>query len=187
MFSSSILISLSKTSLVNQDKKSKFIAMERLLSHAAKGACPFLTKTTPTQLRALSTSSSLLTRARECPVFSKALHVSSARLSRPISSSSKVPQKATVALKQECVVEQVGQQVFREEKREKGFDYEAFIEGELDKKHSDKSYRYFNNINRLAREFPLAHTASREARVTVWCSNDYLGMSKHPLVVEAMK
>ncbi|KAI8850220.1 hypothetical protein BC829DRAFT_390145, partial [Chytridium lagenaria] len=66
------------------------------------------------------------------------------------------------------------------------FDYEGFYQSEIDKKHSDKSYRYFNNINRLAQEFPKAHVASGE-HVTVWCSNDYLGMSKHPLVVQDMK
>lgn len=66
------------------------------------------------------------------------------------------------------------------------FDYEAFYKGELRKKHEDKSYRYFNNINRLAKEFPRAHTASSEERVTVWCSNDYLGMGRNPQVLETM-
>ncbi|DAA79312.1 TPA_exp: 5-aminolevulinic acid synthase [Trichophyton benhamiae CBS 112371] len=41
------------------------------------------------------------------------------------------------------------------------FDYEGFYRGELDKKLKDKSYRYFNNINRLAKEFPRAHMAPR--------------------------
>ncbi|KAJ3184356.1 mitochondrial 5-aminolevulinate synthase [Gaertneriomyces sp. JEL0708] len=68
----------------------------------------------------------------------------------------------------------------------KAFDYEAFYQAELDKKHKDKSYRYFNNINRLAQLFPTAHTGTGE-HVTVWCSNDYLGMSKHPLVIDSMK
>ncbi|KAI2794106.1 5-aminolevulinate synthase [Penicillium oxalicum] len=66
------------------------------------------------------------------------------------------------------------------------FDYDAFYDGELEKKHKDKSYRYFNNINRLAKEFPRAHTASAEERVTVWCSNDYLGMGRNPQVLESM-
>jgi 5-aminolevulinate synthase len=56
----------------------------------------------------------------------------------------------------------------------------------LEKKHKDKSYRYFNNINRLAQEFPRAHTASTEERVTVWCSNDYLGMGRNPQVLNSM-
>ncbi|KAL8947381.1 MAG: hypothetical protein Q9222_006333 [Ikaeria aurantiellina] len=66
------------------------------------------------------------------------------------------------------------------------FSYEDFYNAELDKKHKDKSYRYFNNINRLAKEFPQAHMANKEGRVTVWCSNDYLGMGRNPKVLETM-
>jgi 5-aminolevulinate synthase len=66
------------------------------------------------------------------------------------------------------------------------FDYEGFYNGELDKKRKDKSYRYFNNINRLAKEFPRAHMASAEERVTVWCANDYLGMGRNPHVLRTM-
>lgn len=66
------------------------------------------------------------------------------------------------------------------------FDYEGFYNGELDKKHKDKSYRYFNNINRLAKEFPQAHMTARDERVTVWCSNDYLGMGRNPEVLKTM-
>ncbi|KAJ3162001.1 mitochondrial 5-aminolevulinate synthase [Geranomyces michiganensis] len=69
---------------------------------------------------------------------------------------------------------------------QKPFDYEAFYQNELEKKHKDKSYRYFNNINRLAQKFPTAHTGTGE-HVTVWCSNDYLGMSKHEQVNSVMK
>lgn len=66
------------------------------------------------------------------------------------------------------------------------FDYEGFYQNELDKKHKDKSYRYFNNINRLAKEFPRAHLANKEERVTVWCANDYLGMGRNPKVLQTM-
>lgn len=66
------------------------------------------------------------------------------------------------------------------------FDYDAFYNAELDKKHKDKSYRYFNNINRLAAEFPRAHMTAEEERVTVWCSNDYLGMGRNPEVLKSM-
>ena len=66
------------------------------------------------------------------------------------------------------------------------FDYEAFYNAELDKKHKDKSYRYFNNINRLAKEFPQAHMSNKDERVTVWCSNDYLGMGRNPQVLKTM-
>lgn len=67
------------------------------------------------------------------------------------------------------------------------FNYEAFYGAELDKKHQDKSYRYFNNINRLAQEFPKAHMDNAAERVTVWCSNDYLGMGGNRQVVDVMK
>ncbi|KAF8520111.1 5-aminolevulinate synthase [Gautieria morchelliformis] len=67
-----------------------------------------------------------------------------------------------------------------------GFDYEMFYNAELEKKHRDNSYRYFNNINRLAAKFPVAHTGSAKEEVNVWCSNDYLGMSKNPVVLETM-
>ncbi|KAJ5104985.1 hypothetical protein NUU61_002332 [Penicillium alfredii] len=66
------------------------------------------------------------------------------------------------------------------------FNYDAFYNAELEKKHKDKSYRYFNNINRLAKEFPRAHTADAEERVTVWCSNDYLGMGRNQHVLASM-
>lgn len=66
------------------------------------------------------------------------------------------------------------------------FSYEGFYDAELEKKHKDKSYRYFNNINRLAKEFPRAHMSNKEDRVTVWCANDYLGMGRNPNVLKAM-
>ena len=66
------------------------------------------------------------------------------------------------------------------------FNYEGFYNTELDKKHKDKSYRYFNNINRLAQEFPRAHMAEKDDKVTVWCSNDYLGMGRNPHVLKTM-
>ena len=68
----------------------------------------------------------------------------------------------------------------------KKFDYQGFYNGELEKKHKDKSYRYFNNINRLAQEFPRAHMAQKDERVTVWCSNDYLGMGRNADVLKTM-
>lgn len=66
------------------------------------------------------------------------------------------------------------------------FRYEQFYATELEKKHKDQSYRYFNNINRLAPKFPVAHTANVKDEVEVWCANDYLGMGNNPVVLETM-
>ena len=68
-----------------------------------------------------------------------------------------------------------------------GFSYQNFYVTELEKKHKDKSYRYFNNINRLAAKYPVAHTARPTDEVDVWCSNDYLGMGRNPAVLETMQ
>lgn len=71
--------------------------------------------------------------------------------------------------------------------QESSFDYDGMFEHELNKKRADKSYRFFNNINRLAKEFPLAHRQLENDKVTVWCSNDYLALSKNQQVVDVMK
>lgn len=55
-------------------------------------------------------------------------------------------------------------------------------------KKMDHSYRVFKKVNRSAETFPLAREYSwGEKGITVWCSNDYLGMSAHPTVKGAVK
>ena len=53
----------------------------------------------------------------------------------------------------------------------------------------DGNYRIFAEIERLRGEFPLArrHHGNSKDAVTVWCSNDYLGMGQHQVVIDAMK
>ncbi|XP_077430243.1 5-aminolevulinate synthase, non-specific, mitochondrial [Vanacampus margaritifer] len=70
------------------------------------------------------------------------------------------------------------------------FHYDGFFEKKIEEKKSDHTYRVFKTVNRLANEFPMADdfTASLEEtrEVSVWCSNDYLGMSRHPRVVQSI-
>ena len=66
--------------------------------------------------------------------------------------------------------------------------YEAFFRKQLDGLKREGNYRVFANLQRHAGDFPRAtHLRERSrAPVTVWCSNDYLGMGQHPQVLAAM-
>ncbi|MCZ7932666.1 5-aminolevulinate synthase [Agrobacterium leguminum] len=69
-------------------------------------------------------------------------------------------------------------------------DFEAFFTTELQSLHYEGRYRVFADIERQQGNFPRAtrYNANGERKdVTVWCSNDYLGMGQNPKVIEAMK
>ena len=67
-------------------------------------------------------------------------------------------------------------------------DFENFFQSELDVLRGDGRYRTFAELERRAGAFPRArrHVEGVVDEVTVWCSNDYLGMGQHPAVIGAM-
>jgi len=66
--------------------------------------------------------------------------------------------------------------------------YETFFQGELHGLHMEGNYRVFCDLERNAGAFPRAthHSDQGKTPITVWCSNDYLGMGQHPDVMNAM-
>ena len=75
--------------------------------------------------------------------------------------------------------------------------YVRFFEEAIDQLHSERRYRVFADLERIAGAFPRAiwrptadagtATNGEAKEITVWCSNDYLGMGQHPDVVAAMQ
>ena len=74
-----------------------------------------------------------------------------------------------------------------EPSREDQMDYENFFKSELDALRNEGRYRLFADLERKAGQFPRAtHHGPEKREITVWCSNDYLGMGQNPKVLEAM-
>jgi 5-aminolevulinate synthase len=66
--------------------------------------------------------------------------------------------------------------------------FEGLLRQKLETLHREGRYRVFADLKRRRGFFPAAdHCAADGSReVTVWCSNDYLGMGQHPAVLAAM-
>jgi 5-aminolevulinate synthase len=67
-------------------------------------------------------------------------------------------------------------------------DYEDRFRQYLEALHQEGRYRVFADLKRRCGSYPAADHFSAEGTrdVTVWCSNDYLGMSQNPAVRTAM-
>ncbi|MDR1827144.1 MAG: 5-aminolevulinate synthase [Methylobacteriaceae bacterium] len=68
-------------------------------------------------------------------------------------------------------------------------EYEAFFNAALNKLHDERRYRVFAEIERSADSFPAAlwHSPQGVKKIVIWCSNDYLGMGRHPVTIKAMQ
>ena len=68
--------------------------------------------------------------------------------------------------------------------------YDSIFSAAIDRLHDEGRYRVFIDILRTKGSFPNAHCFhghNGPKPITVWCSNDYLGMGQHPAVVSAME
>ncbi len=66
--------------------------------------------------------------------------------------------------------------------------YNQFFKEELNKLKDEGNYRVFADLEKIAGNFPQAlnYKEDNVSEVTVWCSNDYLGMSQKNIVIESM-
>src|SRR5947208_2271737 len=68
-------------------------------------------------------------------------------------------------------------------------DYDRIFRSAIERLHEEGRYRVFIDVLRTRGQYPNARCfgGNGPKPITVWCSNDYLGMGQHPVVIEAME
>jgi 5-aminolevulinate synthase len=72
------------------------------------------------------------------------------------------------------------------------FEYNTFFDEKIEAKKRDNSYRVFKRVQRKSGLFPKAQEKNNldddidSRTITVWCSNDYLGLGQHPKLKKAV-
>ena len=68
-------------------------------------------------------------------------------------------------------------------------DYDGYFADKVDALKDEGRYRIFAELARHAGEFPFAtnFAADIQRDIVIWCSNDYLCMGQHPVVLDAMR
>lgn len=67
----------------------------------------------------------------------------------------------------------------------KMFNYNSSFKNQINQIRSEGRYRDFIGLQRHAGDFPLASWGEDKKKITMWCINDYLGMSQNPKVMDA--
>ncbi|XP_044765233.1 5-aminolevulinate synthase, erythroid-specific, mitochondrial [Coccinella septempunctata] len=163
-----------------------------------KMPCPFLTRLGQNYVKSYAPLL-VKTYGNQCPVISRAL-TNDARpeslLKSEVSESDVVPcpflNKVKNVVKPTTDNDTIEIRSNDPDKSESKpvFPYETFFHDQIIKKKKEHSYRIFKKVNRLAGpgQFPKALEYTwGEKPITVWCSNDYLGMSCHPEVKNAVR
>lgn len=161
--------------------------------------CPFLTRLSSNYVRNYG-SSVIMNYRQHCPVMSRlssTLVVTPPETDKSLeSSSSSIKQCPFLSKEKDAIKEaspaveedviNVSQNKNDTKNNSLTFGYNDYFHEQIMKKKKDHSYRIFKKVNRLAKEFPSAVECSwGEKPITVWCSNDYLGMSRHPVVINS--
>jgi 5-aminolevulinate synthase len=73
--------------------------------------------------------------------------------------------------------------------KSEALDYDSIFKSAIERLHDEGRYRVFIDILRTKGSFPnaMCFGGNGPKPITVWCSNDYLGMGQHPYVVAAME